>query len=73
MSRRLERLAATCLLPSFAVPCLLLVVWPALQAQKIAPQAYVKDRDGIDGAYPGKGIYRSDESGRTRAAVADRT
>jgi cbb3-type cytochrome oxidase cytochrome c subunit len=47
-----------CLLLSFAVPWLLLVVWPALQAQKIMPEAYVKDRDGMDGMYPGKGIYR---------------
>ncbi len=48
----------TCLALSFFAPWLLLVVRPALQSQKLAPQAYVKDRDGLEGVYPGKGIYR---------------
>jgi cytochrome c oxidase cbb3-type subunit 2 len=48
----------TCLFLSFLAPWLMLVVLPAHQAQKLAPQAYEKDRDGIDGVYPGKGIYR---------------
>lgn len=47
-----------CLALSFFAPWLLLIVRPALQAQKLAPQAYVKDRDGVDGVYPGSGIYR---------------
>lgn len=48
----------TCLALTFFAPWLLLVVRPALHAQKLAPKAYVKDRDGIEGVYPGRGIYR---------------
>ncbi|MEZ0390084.1 MAG: hypothetical protein ACAI34_23595 [Verrucomicrobium sp.] len=43
---------------SFGAPWLLLVIIPALKAQKITPIAYDKDRDGLDGSYPGDGIYR---------------
>lgn len=48
----------TCLALIFFAPWLLLIVLPAIEAQRLAPQAYVKDRDGIDGVYPGMGIYR---------------
>lgn len=43
---------------SFGAPWLLLVIIPALKAQKLAPVAYDKDRDGLEGVYPGEGIYR---------------
>ncbi len=43
---------------SFGLPWLVLIVIPALRAQKIAPVAYDKERDGMDGVYPGKGINR---------------
>jgi cytochrome c oxidase cbb3-type subunit II len=42
----------------FGLPWLLLIVVPALKAQKLAPLAYDKDRDGVEGIYPGNGIYR---------------
>lgn len=48
----------TWLMLSFAVPWLAVVVIPALRAQKLVPTAYDKDRDGLDGVYPGTGIYR---------------
>lgn len=43
---------------SFGLPWLVLIVIPALWSQKRAPIAYDKDRDGMDGVYPGKAIYR---------------
>ncbi len=43
---------------SFGLPWLALVVIPALRAQKLAPIAYDKERDGIEGVYPGKGVNR---------------
>lgn len=43
---------------AFGLPWLLLIMIPALKAQKLAPVAYDKDRDGIEGQYPGSGIYR---------------
>ncbi len=43
---------------SFGLPWLCLIVIPALTAQKLAPVAYDKERDGLDGVYPGKGINR---------------
>jgi cytochrome c oxidase cbb3-type subunit 2 len=43
---------------AFALPWLLLVIIPVLRAQKLAPEAYDKDRDGLEGTYPGSGIYR---------------
>jgi cytochrome c oxidase cbb3-type subunit 2 len=43
---------------AFGLPWLLLVIMPALEAQKITAQNYDKDRDGIEGTYPGAGIYR---------------
>ena len=44
---------------AFGVPWLLLIVIPALRYQKLAPIPYDKDKDGIEGVYPGKGLsYR---------------
>jgi cytochrome c oxidase cbb3-type subunit 2 len=43
---------------AFGVPWLVLVIIPVLKAQKLAPEPYDKDRDGIEGVYPGTGIYR---------------
>src|SRR4051812_42886484 len=44
---------------AFGLPWLLLIMLPALKAQKLTPKAYDKDRDGIEGQYPGgAGIYR---------------
>ena len=43
---------------SFGLPWLVLIVIPALRAQKLAPVAYDKERDGVDGVYPGKVINR---------------
>ena len=43
---------------AFALPWLLLVMIPSLRAQKLSTLAYDKDRDGIEGVYPGAGIYR---------------
>ncbi len=43
---------------SFGLPWLLLIVVPAISAQKLTTLSYDKERDGMEGAYPGKGIYR---------------
>jgi cytochrome c oxidase cbb3-type subunit II len=43
---------------SFGLPWLILIVVPAISAQKLSTLAYDKERDGIDGVYPGTGIYR---------------
>ncbi len=43
---------------AFALPWLFLVIIPALRAQKITTLSYDKDRDGLEGVYPGAGIYR---------------
>ncbi|WP_050029398.1 cbb3-type cytochrome c oxidase subunit II [Verrucomicrobium sp. BvORR034] len=43
---------------SFGAPWLLLVVIPALKAQKTVPIPYDKDRDGLTGFYPADGVYR---------------
>ncbi len=43
---------------AFGLPWLVLVIIPVLKAQKLAPQPYDKDRDGIEGVYPGTGVYR---------------
>lgn len=43
---------------AFGLPWLLLIIIPALKAQKLTTLAYDKDRDGIEGVYPGAGIYR---------------
>ena len=43
---------------AFGLPWLVLIMIPALKAQKLAPMAYDKDRDGIEGQYPGAGINR---------------
>lgn len=43
---------------AFGVPWLLLVIIPVLRAQKLVPVAYDKEKDGIEGVYPGSGIYR---------------
>lgn len=48
----------TCLALSFALPWLVLIIVPALLAQKLAPMSYDKEKDGRVGVYPGKGIYR---------------
>lgn len=43
---------------SFGLPWLLLILIPALRAQKLTPLQYDKERDGIEGSYPGTDIYR---------------
>jgi cbb3-type cytochrome oxidase cytochrome c subunit len=43
---------------TFALPWLALIMVPALMAQKLVPLKYDKDKDGRDGVYPGKPIYR---------------
>jgi cytochrome c oxidase cbb3-type subunit 2 len=43
---------------AFGLPWLVLVIIPSLKAQKLTAQPYDKDRDGIEGVYPGVGIYR---------------
>lgn len=43
---------------AFGLPWLILIIIPVLKAQKLAPEPYDKDRDGIEGVYPGAGIYR---------------
>lgn len=43
---------------AFGIPWLLLVIIPVLRAQKLTAVPYDKDRDGIEGVYPGTGIYR---------------
>ena len=43
---------------AFGMPWLILVMVPALRAQKLTPLPYDKDRDGVEGVYPGAGIYR---------------
>jgi cytochrome c oxidase cbb3-type subunit 2 len=48
----------TCLSLSFALPWLVLIVVPALSAQKLAPLNYSKDKDGREGVYPGTAVYR---------------
>ncbi len=46
------------LVAAFGLPWLLIVIIPVLKAQKIVPQAYDKDRDGIEGVYPSTKIDR---------------
>jgi cbb3-type cytochrome oxidase cytochrome c subunit len=43
---------------AFGVPWLLLIVIPVIKAQKLTPEAYDKDRDGIEGVYPSTTIDR---------------
>jgi cbb3-type cytochrome oxidase cytochrome c subunit len=43
---------------AFGLPWLVLIIIPVLKAQKLAPEPYDKDRDGVEGVYPGAGIYR---------------
>ncbi|RBP47498.1 cytochrome c oxidase mono-heme FixO family subunit [Roseimicrobium gellanilyticum] len=43
---------------AFGVPWLLLVIIPVIKAQKLTPEAYDKDRDGIEGVYPSTSIDR---------------
>lgn len=43
---------------AFGIPWLLLVIIPVLRAQKLLPTAYDKEKDGIEGFYPGAGVYR---------------
>jgi cytochrome c oxidase cbb3-type subunit 2 len=43
---------------AFGLPWLVLVIIPTLKAQKLTTLSYDKDRDGIEGVYPGSGIYR---------------
>jgi cytochrome c oxidase cbb3-type subunit II len=43
---------------AFGLPWLILIIIPVLRAQKLAPEPYDKDRDGVEGVYPGAGIYR---------------
>lgn len=43
---------------AFGVPWLLLVIIPVIKAQKLTPEAYDKDRDGIEGVYPSTTIDR---------------
>lgn len=42
----------------FGLPWLILIIIPALKAQKLMPLPYDKDRDGVEGIYPGASIYR---------------
>ena len=42
---------------SFGAPWLILAVIPALQAQRLAPLTYDKDKDGMSGVYPDKTVY----------------
>lgn len=42
----------------FGLPWLLLVMVPAVKGEKLTPLSYDKDRDGMDGVYPGKPVYR---------------
>lgn len=42
----------------FGLPWLILIIIPALKAQKLTTLSYDKDRDGIEGVYPAAGIYR---------------
>ncbi len=42
----------------FGLPWLIMIIIPALKAQKLMPLPYDKDRDGVEGIYPGAGIYR---------------
>ena len=46
---------------AFGLPWLVLVIIPTLKAQKLTTLSYDKDRDGIEGVYPGSGIYRQDQ------------
>lgn len=43
---------------AFGVPWLLLIIIPVVKAQKLTPEAYDKDRDGIEGVYPSSSVYR---------------
>jgi cytochrome c oxidase cbb3-type subunit 2 len=44
---------------AFSVPWLMVIIIPALHAQKrLVPRPYVKDRDGIEGVYPSTTIDR---------------
>jgi cytochrome c oxidase cbb3-type subunit II len=43
---------------SFGLPWLCLIVWPAIQQQNLKPDAYDKEKDGIEGHYPPAGINR---------------
>lgn len=43
---------------AFGAPWLLLVVIPVISAQKMVPEAYDKDRDGLDGVYPSTTVDR---------------
>ncbi|MEY4484831.1 MAG: hypothetical protein RL693_2283 [Verrucomicrobiota bacterium] len=42
----------------FGLPWLILIIIPALSAQKLMPKTYDKEKDGIEGLYPGAGIHR---------------
>ncbi len=44
---------------SFGIPWLLLIVIPAITGEKLTPVAYDKDRDGMEGVYPPRPIYRN--------------
>lgn len=43
---------------AFGVPWLVLVIIPVIKAQKLTPEAYDKDRDGIEGVYPSTSVDR---------------
>ena len=43
---------------AFGLPWLMLVIIPVLRAQKLTPIPYDKEKDGVEGFYPGSGIYR---------------
>jgi cytochrome c oxidase cbb3-type subunit 2 len=45
------------LLASFGAPWLILIVVPALQGHWLQPLTYSKDKDGIEGVYPGATVY----------------
>jgi len=51
---------------AFGLPWLLLIIVPSLRAQKLTPLSYDKDRDGLEGVYPGHGIYRQGQIVYTR-------
>lgn len=43
---------------AFGLPWLLLIIIPTLRGEKLEPIAYEKERDEMEGEYPGAGIYR---------------
>ena len=42
---------------AFGLPWLCLIVWPVIKQQNLKPEAYDKDKDGVDGFYPSNVVY----------------